>query len=81
MTQEADKKALQAAFAVPTLSNLPKKKKVEASPFTYSLCDSIDYQQESLLPKQQPPANYYSLEQVQQLLNQQKTEFMKQMIP
>lgn len=53
-------------YVVPTLTNLPVRK--EQKPFNYSLCESIDYQQESLLGKQQQ-SNYYSLDQVQQLLN------------
>ena len=56
--QTDKKKVLQKKFEVPTLKNLPSKK--DQSAFQYSLCESIDYQQESLLPKN----NYYSLEQV-----------------
>lgn len=63
------------------MKNLPLKKE-SAAAFQYSLCESIDYQTESLLGRQAQPQNStYSLEQVQQLLNQQKAELMKQQAP
>jgi hypothetical protein len=42
--------------------------------FNYSLCDSLDYQKESLLGNnnQAPQNSYYTLEQVASLLNQQR---------
>ena len=70
----------------PTLQNLPpqRKKFDSQANFNYSLCESIDYQQESLLPKgyeqhdKAPTPNFYSLEDVQKLLNSQKEELMSQ---
>ena len=70
------------SYQVPTLKNLPVKKESSAA-FQYSICESIDYQTESLLNKaqqEQPQGNYYSLEQVQQLLNQQRAELSKQQV-
>jgi hypothetical protein len=63
-------------------SQQPKK-----DSFNYSLCESVDYQKESLLgnnyqaPQAAPQNSYYTLEQVASLLNQQRNDLEKRQQP
>jgi hypothetical protein len=59
-------------------SQQPKK-----DSFNYSLCESVDYQKESLLGNnyQAPQNSYYTLEQVASLLNQQRDDLEKRQQP
>ena len=75
---------IRAKIEKPTLKNLPPHQRKESN-FNYSLCESIDYQQESLLPratylndKQSSSGEFYTAEEVSRLLNQQRTELMNQ---
>lgn len=64
----------------PTLNNLPPSARNEDN-FNYSLCESIDYQRESLqapLIETKAPQVLFTQEQVQDLLAKQKEELRKQ---